>query len=300
MSALSARLALVSQTSKVTISELTVVAAALDKQLSRDLAQHWDVMASCHAFPTAEDVPLGYWPIFIRNDVDPDAAGVHDDDDGQPFALVNSVRNWTLIASHEALEMVVDPSGNRFIVGDSPETPPRRVEFLVEVCDPCETFGYSVNGVTVSDFYTPHYFSPNSGSGGPYSFQGNIKQPRQVLPGGYLSWHDPARGEWKQLLNVGGTETIVTLPGIQRAMESFRSQVDRKSNAATAGSLRAAGRQLEKVVLPVARHQDACDRKAAMWHEKIKEFSRSSSARRGAKTRKPAARGGRKKSRPET
>ena len=34
------------------------------------------------------------------------------------------------------------------------------MEFLVEVCDPCEVpaLGYTVNGVRVSDFYTPRYF----------------------------------------------------------------------------------------------------------------------------------------------
>jgi hypothetical protein len=44
--------------------------------------------------------------------------------------------------------MLVDPSGNRTQIGDSPKSNQGRVEFLVEVCDPSEAanFGYSVNG----------------------------------------------------------------------------------------------------------------------------------------------------------
>jgi hypothetical protein len=45
--------------------------------------------------------------------------------------------------------MLVDPSGNRLVAGDSPKTDQGRVSFLVEVCDPSEAadFAYSANGV---------------------------------------------------------------------------------------------------------------------------------------------------------
>jgi hypothetical protein len=76
------------------------------------------------------------------------------------------------------------------------------VEFLVEVCDPCEVpgLGYTVNGVRVSDFYTPQYFDPSEFTESPgvrYDFRGHIKAPRQVLRGGYLSWREPD-GIWYQ------------------------------------------------------------------------------------------------------
>jgi hypothetical protein len=71
---------------------------------------------------------------------------------------------------------------------------------LVEVCDPSEDtpFAYRVNGIVVSDFYTPHYFDPAAATGVRYSFTGAIKAPRQVLKGGYLSWHDPVSDHWFQ------------------------------------------------------------------------------------------------------
>ena len=103
--------------------------------------------------------------------------------------------------------MLADPFGKRMIAGPVPEMTVgmtihggggktieagARVEYLVEVGDPSEAaeFGYSINGILVSDFYTPHYFDPVKSAGVRYSFQGAIAEPRQVLKGGYLSWHD--------------------------------------------------------------------------------------------------------------
>ena len=47
-----------------------------------------------------------------------------------------------------------------------------------------------MNGVLVSDFYTPHYFDPMKAPGVRYSFTGKITGPRVVLRGGYLSWKE--------------------------------------------------------------------------------------------------------------
>jgi hypothetical protein len=62
-----------------------------------------------------------------------------------------------------------------------------RVEFLVEVSDPSEAaqFGYTVNGIPVSDFYTPHYFDPVQANGVRYSqtgayLGGNLLTPQDV------------------------------------------------------------------------------------------------------------------------
>jgi hypothetical protein len=67
------------------------------------------------------------------------AAGIHEDRNGQPFASITAssvLDQWSLTASHEALEMLVDPWGNRLVAGDSPKSDQARVSFLVEVSDP--------------------------------------------------------------------------------------------------------------------------------------------------------------------
>ena len=153
------------------------------------------------SFSTLDDVPIGYWPIIVEDDIHVSgAAGVHEDQDKQPFALVQYSSSWSLTASHECLEMLGDPFGNRVIAGESPKKGQGRVEFLVEVCDPCEAvnFSYRCNGVVVSDFYTPNYFDPVKSAGTRYSFGGHITAPRQVLKGGYLSWHEPITNHWWQ------------------------------------------------------------------------------------------------------
>jgi len=102
----------------------------------------------------------------------------------------------------------VDPFGNRLIAGPSPQRRHGRVDFLAEPCDPSEApeFAYTVNGITVSDFYTPKYFSPVAEPGAHYSFTGAIKAPRQVLKGGYLSWHDPKTDHWFQETFFSGSK----------------------------------------------------------------------------------------------
>src|SRR5260370_42094257 len=71
-----------------------------------------------------------------KDDIGQDASGVHCDDTGQPMALITSDLDWSVTASHEVLEMLVDPFGNRTIAGQSVSPDQGRVEYLVEVSDP--------------------------------------------------------------------------------------------------------------------------------------------------------------------
>src|SRR5262249_12249811 len=163
--------------SSIDLAEVTRVSAALQKQASRDLAPIWDIEATVDAFEKLEDVPIGYWPMVVKDNIGFDAAGIHLDDGNQPYALISSGEDWSLTASHETLEMLVDPFGNRLVAGDSPMQGQGRVEFLVEVSDPSEAaqFAYTVNSILVSDFYTPNFFDPVASSGVRYSFTGAIK-----------------------------------------------------------------------------------------------------------------------------
>jgi hypothetical protein len=177
------------------------IAAAIQRQLSRDVAPIWEVSATIDAFTALEHVPPGYWPILVADYVPGvEDIGMHLDQDGQPFALVEVSPSWSLTASHEALEMVTDPWGNRTVPGGSPMQGQGLVDILVEICDPVGgvTCAYTVNGYLVSDFVTPNYFDPLPAAGVRYSFTGALEGPRQVREGGYLSWRDPTTGEWWQ------------------------------------------------------------------------------------------------------
>src|SRR5829696_5752749 len=222
-------MALVSEVSAISASHLSRASAALQKQLTRDFGPLWGVDATIDAFAKLEDVPLTYWPILIQKDIHMNAGGVHLDKSGQPFALVRHSNQWTLTVSHEMLEMSADPWGNRLVQSRSVKPNQGRVEYLVEVCDPSEAaaFGYHVNGVLVSDFYTPHFFDPVKTAGVRYSFTGALTAPRQVLRGGYLSWHDPISDGWWQQLWLSGAKPVFKSLGVLDASRgSIRSQID--------------------------------------------------------------------------
>jgi hypothetical protein len=220
---------LVSETQSLTVRSLTQTAAALQKQVTRDYAPIWKVSATVSAFAALEDVPNGYWPVIVMDDIQTaGAAGVHQDKNSQPYALVQFSASWSLTASHETVEMLTDPFGNRLVSGTSPMKGQGRVEFLVEVADPCEdaTFAYTANGVTVTDFITPAFFDPVPSPSARYSFTGAVKGPRQVLKGGYLSWHDPVSDHYWQEVWFGAKPTFRDLGVMTRVKGSLRSTID--------------------------------------------------------------------------
>ena len=177
-------IALVSLTTEVTLARLAPVSAAIQKQISRDFGPMWNVEATVDAFDKLEDVPVGYWHVLLQDELPNGAAGLHKrDDNKQPFALVALTTNWTVFMSHEVLEMLVDPQGTLTRAGNSLKSGQGRVEYLIEVCDPCQSscFAYSVNSVMVSDFYTPQYFDPAKSAAVRYSFSGQVRGPREVL-----------------------------------------------------------------------------------------------------------------------
>jgi hypothetical protein len=237
VSTLTPHVALVPDSPSVTLADVSAVAAAIQKQVTRDFGPLWEINATVDAFEKLEAVPIDYWPVIIRDDIkEPGAAGYHTDDHGQPFSLVQADPGWELTASHEALEMLADPFGNRTIAGMPPPKAPApvskftRVMYLVEVCDPCEAnqFAYEVNGVQLSDFITPHYYDPNGATGVQYSFRGSIKEPHSVLEGGYVSFGNPVDNNWYQIVVQNGKSQVRDLGVINTTQgKSLRELVDR-------------------------------------------------------------------------
>ena len=222
------QVALVPDGVDIDLTEIVRVSAAVQKQVTRDFSPIWDIQATVDGFATLDQIPLGYWPVMIMQDVQ-GAAGFHQDKNGQPFAVVEAGDSWSLTASHEVLEMLADPFGNRVVAGPSPKSDQGRVEFLVEVCDPSEDqeFAYTVNDVLVSDFYTPHYFDPVSQDGVRYSFNGKVTNPREVPRGGYLSWHELESDHWWQETFFTGTKPKFNDLGVlDRKNGSLREMID--------------------------------------------------------------------------
>jgi hypothetical protein len=205
---------LVDMTGQIDVELVQSAAIALNLQVTRDLPQYWPVTATVMYLPNPKKIPVGVWPVQLVNQLPPDEGGFHSDKHKQPFSKViasPSDNTWTIDASHEILEMLVDPWGNRMqssvaieILNGKIKDGTGQFGYLVEACDPCEanSYAYTINGIAVSDFITPHFYDPLATSGTRYSFGGNITAPRQVLPGGYISFVDTAKDEWQQILWV--------------------------------------------------------------------------------------------------
>jgi len=210
-------IALVYEGTKVPREELTRVATALAKQVTRDFGPIWGVEATVNAFFSFDDVPLGSWKIILVEDGGymRYELGYHQDTFGQPYAKVALTNSWSLTASHECLEMLANPFGDRMVPGPSLEDDKERVSYLVEVCDPVQSseFSYTVNDVMVSDFVTPDFYGPDpvKPTGVRYSFTGAATTPREVKERGYISWHNHVKGLVEQLRVTAKGEPI-TLP----------------------------------------------------------------------------------------
>ena len=224
------QVALISQTENVSSSQLALASAAIQKQVTRDVSPIWGIEATVDSFDRLSNVPLGYWQIIIRDAIPFEAQGIHlNRANGQPFALVEYSENWALTTSHECVEMLVDPSGNRTATANSVAPDQGRVQYLIEVCDPSESaaFGYTVNGILVSDFYTPHFFDPVASSGVRYGYTGAITKPLQVLDDGYLSWLEPVSKHVFQMFVNDGKRRIVDRGELPDGFGSLRAFSDR-------------------------------------------------------------------------
>ena len=113
-------IALVPEAADFDLSELVRVSAALQKQVTCDLAPIWKISATVDPFTRLENVPVGYLPILVTRGELGSQAGIHVDKHGYPYAQIGWSRDWSLAASRTCLELLVNPYEQRTV------TRPRR------------------------------------------------------------------------------------------------------------------------------------------------------------------------------
>jgi hypothetical protein len=219
------------------LNDVLWAVGALNKQIIRDFGPIWDVSASVDVAESLDLVTPGKWKIALVDNIKGDTLkAFHGWAGGIPFALVEYSKTWTVSLSHEVLEMLADPFGKHRVAAQSLASDQGRVEYLVEVCDPCQSdsHAYRVDGVLMSDFYTRNYFDPFFAPGVRYSFyqpedsaddSPSIPRPRNVPKGGYLTWFDPATEIWWQYDNMGAAPEIIRVKAPSGVLE--RRTVDR-------------------------------------------------------------------------
>jgi hypothetical protein len=218
------------------------VAAALQTQATCDVAPIWGVHGIISPFPKIEQVPPGYFPLLLAKDP-PLGRGYHVPGRELSMAVVQWQEGtaWSLLASHEMIEMLVDPCGSLTTSAWTPKDGWR--QYVVEVCDPCQDVFYLIGDVAVSDFVTPDYYRPAMARDVRYSCTGALDAPLDVTNGGSCSWITPD-GKTVELKGNGARRPDKHLDSLYLASVATRRRVDTSASGPYPTRLRKAVKEL--------------------------------------------------------
>jgi hypothetical protein len=160
-------ISVINKSTIITEKDVLTAMAALQVQVSEHLAPKWRVDAKLAFVGQNQAPPDGNWQLVFCDDTDQKRdAGYHGIDTGIPTGKVfvrtaqENGQNWTITASHEVLEMLVNPYA--VFAAYVPFDGSTGSFYQLEICDPVspDEFGYKINDVSVSDFVFPEWFSP--------------------------------------------------------------------------------------------------------------------------------------------
>jgi len=174
--------------------------------------------------------------LWNKTDVD-DAIGYHEKNNrGVPYGFVfTSVAEevgepWSVTLSHEVLELIGDPETNLLVMGPHP-TLNRTVFHWFEMSDAVQSESYKIDGVAVSNFVLPLYFTGTRDTdevGARNDFLGTIKNGKTLTsfginPGGYIGFYDPKLGKHQTFSIKGDMVAQARLAAKSLAQQTRRS-----------------------------------------------------------------------------
>lgn len=177
---------------------LDALIAAMQAFIDDDVAPVWGTPAKL--VKTTDFLPGKWAMVFLDNADQPGALAYHDlTPDGLPLAKVfvkTTIANHDLVsvsASHELVEMLVDPAINLLTTGPDPKT-----VYAYESADPVEQLSYLVKGIAMTDFVYPAYFEGFHKAGSvQFDRLKKVARPFQILSGGYQIIFK--NGKWSQV-----------------------------------------------------------------------------------------------------
>jgi len=199
---------------KISDEQMQVAIRAINRQIAHDFEPYWSLAAELRLEGRSETKPTthsiadmrGDAVLYVWDEVDvDDASGYHEKNDrGIPYGFVfvelagKLAEDWSVTLSHEALELIADPETNLLVVGPNPEDRRRNVFHWYEMCDAVQDEHYEVDGVQVSNFVLPLYFTSSDETGGRNDFLGRSHDGETlksfgVNPGGYIGFFDPKK-----------------------------------------------------------------------------------------------------------
>ena len=168
--------------------EVQVAIRAVNRQIQEDFAPIWgavwDLRLHGSAFDAinidslVEEHVQGEGVLYIVDQSHlPGAAGYHALNGREVpygFVFVTDPDDWTVTLSHEALELMIDPTVNVLVPGPDPRPGGggNTVLHPYEVCDAVERTSYLIDGIRVSNFITQQWFFADDAPGTRNDFQG--------------------------------------------------------------------------------------------------------------------------------
>jgi hypothetical protein len=230
-------------------AEVLPVVRAVNRQLVEDFTPYWDQLATLRlegksaARPDRDKAPelRGDAIIYLWGEADVEGAlGYHrENNSGIPCGFVFTEiaaelgEPYSVILSHEAMELIGDANANKLAAGPHPEDPTRTVLHWYEMCDAVQAETYKIDGVDVSNFVLPLYFTPGEQLGGRNDFLGRAhRRPdgKQAMltsfgvnPGGYVGFMDPATGQMDTWTARGDADAARRLEIKEKAGKTRRS-----------------------------------------------------------------------------
>lgn len=166
--------------------DLDALIAAMQEYVASYVAPVWGTPAN---LIKTTGFQTGAWAmVFLDNADQPGALAYHDlTPDGLPVSKVfvkttlDDKQLVSVSASHELVEMLVDPAINLMTTGPDPKT-----MYAYESADPVEELTFPVQGIAMSDFVYPAFFEtfrkPKSVQ---FDQVNQVTKPFQILKGGY-------------------------------------------------------------------------------------------------------------------
>ena len=209
-------ISVVNRSTSIRDEELLTAVRAINRQLREDFEPYWSITAQMRVETSiASSAPRnaaelrGDAVMYLLEEADvQEALGYHDKTcRGVPcgFVFLRLARelkeNWTVTLSHEAIEMVADSQANLLVRGPHPVDAKRIVYHYFELCDAVQDETYEIDGISVSNFVFPAYFTPNEEEG---TRNDSLNRPDKhghtlksfgVKPGGYIGFFDPESGK---------------------------------------------------------------------------------------------------------
>ena len=205
-------------TRDLTDREVQEAIRAVNRQITEDFAPVWGAIwdLRLHASPfdlaeletVAEDPVQGEAVLYLVDESHlPGAAGYHAMNNAEKpygFVFITDPNEWTVTLSHEALELIIDPTVNVLVPGPDPR-PGQSVSQVLhayEVCDAVEHTSYEIDGIRVSNFITQNWFVSGEAAGTRNDFLGVGVGSFGATKESHLAFFDLNTSSWETFFGV--------------------------------------------------------------------------------------------------